>query len=120
MEKAWDAIGTDPKGISRTGLTYSGHPVACAAGLAALDIGGENLAENARVQGEYLLKQLQSFISKFRCVGDVRGKGLMITIDFVKDKKSREPVDAAQRFSHHVAAIGATTEFSYAPTVPAS
>jgi putrescine---pyruvate transaminase len=107
MEKAWDAVGDDPRGYIATGLTYSGHPVACAAGLAALDIvEEEGLVENAREQGAYLLKRLQLLVDKFRCVGDVRGKGLMITVDFVKDKKTREPVDVTQQFSHHVASIG--------------
>jgi putrescine---pyruvate transaminase len=94
MEEAWDAIGDNDKGFIATGVTYAGHPVACAAGLAALDIVvKDRLVENAAQQGEYLLKRLKTFADKFRSVGDVRGKGLMIALDLVKDKQTREPVD---------------------------
>lgn len=105
VEEAWRAAGTDAKAAILTGVTYAGHPVACAAGLAALDIvERENLPENARVQGEYLLGRLWPFMDRFRSVGDVRGKGLMIAIDFVNDRKTREPVDPA--FSIQVAKAG--------------
>ncbi len=107
MEQAWDAIGDDPKGYIATGVTYAGHPVACAAALAALEIvETEDLPQNAKVQGDVLLERLRSFVDKFPSVGDVRGKGLMITLDFVSDKKTREPVDASKGFAHAVAAAG--------------
>lgn len=93
MEKAWDA-NSDMTGALLTGVTYAGHPVGCAAALAVLDIvEGENLPENAKVQGEYLLKKLQPFADKFNSVGDVRGIGLMVALDLVVDKQTREPVD---------------------------
>ena len=107
LVEAWDRIGTDARGYIATGVTYAGHPVACAAGLAALDIvEKENLPENARVQGEYLIERLRPFVQKFPSVGDVRGKGLMITLDFVTDKKTREPKDPAGKFAHAIAAAG--------------
>ena len=94
VDDAWQTVGNDAKAAIYTGVTYAGHPVACAAALAALAIvEKEKLPENARVQGDYLLKRLQTFVERFRSVGDVRGKGLMITLDFVKDKRTREPVD---------------------------
>ncbi len=105
MEQAWDA-NADFDGVIMTGYTYSGHPVACAAGLAALDIvEKENLPENAKVQGEYLLNQLQSLVDKFSSVGEVRGKGLMIAIDLVTDKQTREPINPESGFANQVAAV---------------
>ena len=73
------------------GYTYTGHPVACAAGIASLDIvQRENLTENAGKQGAYFLSRLQKELLPFPSVGDVRGKGLMICIEMVTDKKSQE------------------------------
>jgi adenosylmethionine-8-amino-7-oxononanoate aminotransferase len=104
VENAWDEAGDDPKAYIATGVTYAGHPVACAAGLAALDIvEKEDLPGNARIQGEYLLQRLQPFVQKFRCVGDVRGKGLMMTLDLVRDKTTREPVDLALGLQYELA-----------------
>ena len=104
MEQAWDA-NDDDRGIIVTGVTYAGHPLACAAALAAIDIvEQEDLANNARVQGDYLLEQLKPFASKYPSVGDVRGKGLMIALDLVESKVSREPVDPARDFPYQVAA----------------
>jgi putrescine---pyruvate transaminase len=107
IEKAWDTVGNDPRGYIATGVTYAGHPVACAAGLAALDIvEKENLPENAKVQGEYLRGQLTSFVEKFPSVGDVRGKGLMVSLDLVSNKRTREPVDPIQGLPYAIAAAG--------------
>jgi len=88
------------------GYTYSGHPVACAAALASLQIvQDENLPENAAVQGASLKEQLQSALSEFSAVGEVRGKGLMIAIDLVKDKATREPIDPMDGYANAVAAV---------------
>ena len=74
------------------GYTYSGHPVGCAAALAALDIvERENLPENAGKQGAYMLDRLKPFVEKFKSVGNVRGKGLMIALELVSDKKTKAP-----------------------------
>lgn len=74
------------------GYTYSGHPVACAAGLAAIDIVlRENLADNARTVGDYFLQRLLELKDKHRAIGDVRGKGLMLAIELVRDRETREP-----------------------------
>jgi len=105
MEQAWDA-NADFNGVIMTGYTYSGHPVACAAGMAALDIvEKENLPENAKVQGDYLINKLKPFADKFKSVGEVRGKGLMIAIDLVTDKQTRQPIDPADGFANQVAAV---------------
>lgn len=104
MEKAWDN-NADFNGVIMTGMTYSGHPVACAAGIASLNlVEQENLPENAKIQGAYLLEKLQGLVEQFPSVGEVRGKGLMIAIDLVESKETRQPVDPMNGFANQVAA----------------
>ncbi len=105
----WEENNT-ADGLIFPGFTYAGHPLACAAGVAAMDIlENEHLVENSKIQGDYLLGRLKPFIEKFKSVGDVRGKGLMICLDLVADKKTREPIDSGVNFSKglptHVANI---------------
>ena len=93
------------------GYTGSGHPLACAAALANLDIvEGENLTQNAGIQGEYLLARLQALKDKYAPVGDVRGVGLMVCIEFVKnriDKQAYAPGDPfLQAFMQHCMRLG--------------
>jgi len=98
VAKAWekDAGFTS---VYMHGYTYSGHPVSCAAGLAAIDLVlKENLTENARVVGDYFLDKLLELKSKHRAIGDVRGKGLMIAIELVKDRASKEPFGPEDTF----------------------
>lgn len=77
------------------GSTASGHPVCAAVGLANIDvIINEKLPENAARIGNYLKAKLQSLAEKKKNIGEVRGKGLLIGIELVKDKKSREPLPA--------------------------
>ncbi|MBB6521071.1 aminotransferase class III-fold pyridoxal phosphate-dependent enzyme [Pseudoteredinibacter isoporae] len=105
VEQAWES-NNDFNGVIMTGYTYSGHPLACAAGLAALDIvETQNLPENAKQQGAYLLENLKEQLSAFSSVGEVRGKGLMIAIDLVVDKQTREPVDPMSGFANELAAV---------------
>jgi putrescine---pyruvate transaminase len=87
------------------GYTYSGHPVACAAALASLGIVvKENLPANAATQGDFLLQSLKPFEQRFAAVGEVRGKGLMLALDLVVDKKTREPIDPQLGYANRVAA----------------
>ena len=70
--------------------TFGGNPVSAASGLAVIDFIEKNhLLENARKQGSYMLKVFNEWKEKYEIIGDVRGKGLMIGIEIVKDKKSR-------------------------------
>lgn len=70
--------------------TFGGNPVSAAAGLAVIDFMEKNhLLENARKQGDHMLKVFNEWKEKYEIIGDVRGKGLMIGIEIVKDKKSR-------------------------------
>jgi 4-aminobutyrate aminotransferase-like enzyme len=75
--------------------TFGGNPVCCAAALAVLDvIRDEGLQENARRVGDYLQAGLSRIAATDARIGQVRGAGLFIGVDFVRDPNSREP-DAA-------------------------
>lgn len=76
------------------GLTYSGHPLACAAGVATIDVYTEdNLLENANKVGSYLGKRLEEIKVKHSSVGDVRYIGLFTALEIVKDKNTKKPID---------------------------
>lgn len=71
--------------------TFGGNLLACAAGLAALKFMRKHkLGDNARKIGNYMKKRLEEMKEKYEILGDVRGIGLMIGIEFVKDKKSKK------------------------------
>jgi 4-aminobutyrate aminotransferase len=79
-------------GKSAHGTTYGGNPVACAAGVAVLEtIHDEGLLENARARGAELLGGLRELMADHPAIGDVRGRGLMIGVEFVKDRSTRLP-----------------------------
>lgn len=71
--------------------TFGGNPVSIAAALATLDvIEKEGLLDNATEVGHYMLKRMREWPKKYEIVGDVRGRGLMIGVDIVKDKQTKE------------------------------
>ncbi|XP_052069755.1 5-phosphohydroxy-L-lysine phospho-lyase-like isoform X1 [Mytilus californianus] len=75
--------------------TYGGNPVSCAIALAVMDvIEEEKLQENALTTGKYWVAQLDEIKKQFPIIGDVRGLGLFIGIDLVKDRETREPASA--------------------------
>ncbi|MBV9035283.1 MAG: aminotransferase class III-fold pyridoxal phosphate-dependent enzyme [Acidobacteriaceae bacterium] len=75
------------------GLTYSGHPVSCAAAVANLTIyEEERVFENVEEQGLYLAGRLEDMKERFACVGDVRYKGLFSVLELVRDKETKEPL----------------------------
>ncbi|MDP2268750.1 MAG: aminotransferase class III-fold pyridoxal phosphate-dependent enzyme [Deltaproteobacteria bacterium] len=77
------------------GVTFSGHPVACAAGIAVLTyMEKKGLVERAAEMGDYLMKKLSS-LTDFPMVGQIRGKGLLLGIEFVADRITKEPFDPA-------------------------
>jgi 4-aminobutyrate aminotransferase len=77
--------------------TFGGNPVCIAAALATLDvIEKEHLIENSAQVGAHMLKRMADWPSKLKLVGDVRGRGLMIGVEIVKDKASKE-YGAAER-----------------------
>jgi Adenosylmethionine-8-amino-7-oxononanoate aminotransferase len=78
------------------GYTYSGHPVGCAAGLAALaETKRLDLAGNAAARGVELMAALTRLKDKHELVGDVRGKGLMAALELVSDRATKKPADKA-------------------------
>jgi taurine--2-oxoglutarate transaminase len=83
----------------QTGLTYCGHPLSCAAGLAALQAyGDEGLVERSRTLGARMLALLRAMQERLPVIGDVRGgHGLFAVVELVKDRATREPVSAWPR-----------------------
>ena len=72
--------------------TFGGNPVACAASLAVIDvIKKEKLLENATKQGSYIMKWLNDLKEECKIIGDVRGKGLMIGAEIIKDEETKKP-----------------------------
>lgn len=75
------------------GLTQFGNPTSCAAAIAAIKVyQEEGLVENSRTLGLKLMKELEKMKQKHPSIGDVRGLGLFAAIEFVKDRKTREPI----------------------------
>lgn len=76
------------------GNTYGGNPLCCAAALATLELVEREYAANAASVGEYFFSKLRELQQRFECIGDVRGKGLMIGMELVTDRESRKPAKA--------------------------
>lgn len=70
--------------------TFGGNPVSCSAALATIELLEAELIKNAKVSGEHLKKGLEALQKSFECIGDVRGKGLMIGVELVKDRETKE------------------------------
>jgi 4-aminobutyrate aminotransferase/(S)-3-amino-2-methylpropionate transaminase len=82
----------DSVSVGVIGGTYGGNAIACAAALKVLDvIDDENLLERSIEIGKKCTSKFTEWKEKYECVGDVRGMGAMIGIEFVQDKKSKEP-----------------------------
>jgi len=73
------------------GSTFGGNPVSCEASLVTLDLLDKGLMKNALKMGSLLLKKLEKLKEKHEIIGDVRGIGLMIGVELVKDRKTRKP-----------------------------
>ncbi|MBI2369687.1 MAG: acetyl ornithine aminotransferase family protein [Deltaproteobacteria bacterium] len=71
------------------GTTFGGNPVSCAAALATLRLLEGGLVENAARRGEQLLGRLIELREKYPCLGDVRGKGLLVGAEIVEDQRTR-------------------------------
>jgi 4-aminobutyrate aminotransferase len=82
------------------GSTFGGSPVACEAALVTLDLIESGLMKNALKMGSLLIKKLKMLKKRHAIIGDVRGKGLMIGVELVKDGKTREPaIDEAHQIA---------------------
>ena len=91
-DKFWGDKKTNPGFVS--GHTYEGNPVACAAGLATIaEIIEKDLCGNARKVGNHLRNGLEG-LRKHGIIGDVRGKGMFLGIEFVRDPATKEKFSA--------------------------
>jgi 4-aminobutyrate aminotransferase / (S)-3-amino-2-methylpropionate transaminase / 5-aminovalerate transaminase len=82
----------DSPGPGGLGGTYAGSPLGCAAGLAVLDVlEREKLNERAESLGAHLMTRLKALQARFTCIGDVRGLGMMVAIELVKNRKADAP-----------------------------
>jgi adenosylmethionine-8-amino-7-oxononanoate aminotransferase len=80
------------------GLTYAGHPLACAAGVATVNAyRDERLIERGAKMGELLMKELRTIAARHPSVGDVRGRGLFAGIELVKDRGTKEMLEQWNR-----------------------
>lgn len=76
-----------------TGLTYAGHPLSCAAGVAALEVyERDGLVQRSRELGGWLLERLHAIAARHPVVGDVRGLGLFAALELVADRETRQPL----------------------------
>ena len=90
---------SEGSGALMHGFTYMGHTIACAAALAVLNtIVEDRLLENVRKQGDYLVSQLQDRLGSHPNVGDIRGRGLLVGIEFVADRASKESLNPNYSF----------------------
>jgi 4-aminobutyrate aminotransferase-like enzyme len=107
---------SNPSGSSSS---YGGNPLAAAAGLASLEIiVKENLVRNSERVGAVMLAKLETLKEKYRFIGDVRGKGLMLGLDLVKDRATKEPVskDVTQALFQECLRRGLVA-MCYSPTI---
>jgi 4-aminobutyrate aminotransferase len=73
------------------GNTYGGNPLCCAAALATLELVETEYKDNAAKVGQQMLDKMQNLAARYPLIGEVRGKGLMIGLEFVKDLLTKEP-----------------------------
>ncbi|MBM3598455.1 MAG: aspartate aminotransferase family protein, partial [Alphaproteobacteria bacterium] len=93
--KVFQAIA-DGSGAFMHGHTYLGHAVSCAAGIAVQTaLREEKLVDNVRVMGAKLKQRLEARFGNHHHVGDIRGRGLFLGIEFVRDRTTKEPFDPA-------------------------
>ncbi len=97
---ARESVMTWPKGAH--GNTFGGNPISCAASLATIELLEEQYLENATEVGQYMLDALQEIQARHPSLGEVRGKGLMIGVEFVKDKSTREPNEELRNKVEHI------------------
>jgi adenosylmethionine-8-amino-7-oxononanoate aminotransferase len=97
----WGPIATNPGFVE--GHTNEGHPVACAGAIAVIqEIIERDLCGNARRQGERLRQAFAAMAEKYGCIGDLRGKGLLQGIEFVRNVKTKESFPAEIGFGVRV------------------
>lgn len=103
--KVWDVLeaNADKVGVFGHGYTYSAHPVGAAAALAALKLIDElKVVDNVADVGPYLMQGLRDRLGQHAHVGDIRGKGLMLGIELMKDRETKETFPMANRTGRQV------------------
>jgi 4-aminobutyrate aminotransferase len=71
--------------------TFGGNPLSCQAAMVTIELLESSMMKNAAVQGDRLLKGLIELQKNYECMGDVRGKGLMVAVELVKDRETKRP-----------------------------
>ena len=109
-DRIWDVMARKGDRWFTSGFTYSGHPVSCAAALKSIEITErEGLLQNAATVGDYFLDRLKD-LEALPLVGQVRGRRLMVCVENVADKVTKEPlpdgVNEAKRISDTAEAMG--------------
>ncbi len=109
-DRLWDIMGQDPDRWFTAGFTYSGHPVACAAGLKNIEImEREDLLSNAARMGDLFQSRLKR-LEALPLVGQVRGRGLMLCTENVANQATKDPlpdgVNESKRISNAAEAMG--------------
>lgn len=109
-DRIWDVMAQKGDRWFTSGFTYSGHPVSCAAALKSIEITeSEGLLENAAVVGDYFLDRLKG-LEALPLVGQVRGRRLMVCVENVANKLTKEPlpdgVNESKRISDTAEAMG--------------
>lgn len=101
-EKVWKPI-QGGSGEVTYGSTYGGNPLSCAVGVAVLNyIETHNLVERAGSMGEKLLSAFHDKLADLPNVGDIRGKGLLLGVELVLDKKTKETFPTEWNVSHKI------------------
>jgi 4-aminobutyrate aminotransferase-like enzyme len=97
--------------------TFGGNTVSCAVGLAVLEtVQNEGLQEHAQRVGQRMLDGMRSFVERFPLVGDVRGSGLFLGVELVRDRQTLEPAGeeasyVANRMRDHGILLGTDGPF---------
>jgi adenosylmethionine-8-amino-7-oxononanoate aminotransferase len=97
----WGPIEKNPGFVE--GHTFEGNPLSCAAGIAVIrEIVERDLCANARARGEQLRTAFARLADKYGVIGDIRGRGLLMGVEFVKNVKTREPFAPGVNFGVRV------------------
>lgn len=102
-DRIWETmVDADQKGLPAW-VTYSGHPVSCAAALAVQDyIERHELVNRCAEMGAFLRARLEELAQRQPIIGDIRGKGLLIGIEFVRDRATRAPFPSTARLVQRI------------------